>query len=159
MKQAITVMNRAPTQSITNGDRTDNSDEASSTRGSYSGTRERSRSRERTLEGDRHDHDRSDPREHAGTSHEPTREPVYGVIQTQPRSQRGRKSAPRRHTTGGSAMVARQLEEMDSKVLQTCLYHFVGKYLWSQKNKQFQNFIRSLKIYDLVCEELLCLFS
>ena len=55
------------------------------------------RSRDRTHDGDRHDRDR----EHAGPS---TRGHDYVVIQTQPRSSRSKRAAPRRHTVGGSQL-------------------------------------------------------
>ncbi|XP_060552651.1 sickle tail protein-like isoform X4 [Ruditapes philippinarum] len=99
----------APTQSITNGDRTDNSDEGNSVRGAYSTTRERSRSRERSQETDPRDRDERSDHDRAAT-----REPVYGVIQTQPRSTRGKRPVPRRHTVGGAAIRTRHIQEQET---------------------------------------------
>lgn len=62
------------------------------------------RSRERSQESDRPDRDERRDRT-------AVREPVYGVIQTQPRSSRGKRSVPRRHTVGGPGMGTRQIEE------------------------------------------------
>ncbi|XP_052798241.1 coiled-coil domain-containing protein CG32809-like isoform X5 [Mya arenaria] len=90
--------NMAPTQSITNGDRTDNSDESSSIRGANTVTRERSRSQDRESHERRGDHHGN--RERPSTS----RDHDYGVIQSQPRSSRGKRSVPRRHTVGGAGM-------------------------------------------------------
>ena len=99
----------APTQSISNGERADNSDESGSMRGGYSSGPERSRdhSRERSR-------DRSRDRSRERTAAE---EPLYGVIQTQPRARSGRRSVPRRHTVGGSTLNGPAAEQEVSFVL------------------------------------------
>lgn len=93
----------APTQSISNGERADNSDESGSMRGGYSSGPDRSRDHSRERSRDR-SRDRS--RERTGPD-----EPVYGVIRTQPRGRAGRRPVPRRHTVGGSTLNGPSAEE------------------------------------------------
>ena len=72
-------------------------------RGGYSSGPDRSRDHSRERSRDR-SRDRS--RERTGTD-----EPVYGVIQTQPRGRAGRRPVPRRHTVGGSTLNGPSAEE------------------------------------------------
>ncbi|XP_052248269.1 uncharacterized protein LOC127856225 isoform X3 [Dreissena polymorpha] len=116
-EELLKAMLRAPTQSITNGDRTDNSDEGSSIgRGGYSSARERSRDRESAV-GRETDRDRERPgpssalpdrHGYGPRSQQTPQDYSGGVISTQPRSQHGKKSIPRRHTVGGSGLLSQQ---------------------------------------------------